>query len=176
MRKSMPANRGFTLIELLMVIAIIGMLASIIVGSLNYARVRARDIKRITEVQNVQTALQLYFESNGKYPPLELFAASKSLISPVVYMTEPKESGGVAQTYYKAYKKNGSVSSSDECTNTSDTCVYYHLGVDLELDASFNQVLNGDADKVGSYINGSDVVGCTEDSEPNRYCYDLVSQ
>ena len=173
MRQRVHASQGFTLIELLMVIAIIGMLASIIVGSLNYARTRARDIKRITEVQNVQTALQLYFESNGNYPPLGLFATSKSLINPVVFMNEPKESSGVAPTYYKSYKKNGSVSAADECTQINDKCVYYHLGVDLELDGSFNQVLNSDADRSGSYINGLDSAGCED--EPARHCYDLTS-
>ena len=61
-------NSGFTLIELLVVIAIIGLLSSIILASLNSARVKARDAKRITSIRQLQTALELYFDSNGSYP------------------------------------------------------------------------------------------------------------
>ena len=59
---------GFTLIELLVVIAIIGILASIVVASLNSARMKARDAKRIAEVQQIQTALALYYDTYGQYP------------------------------------------------------------------------------------------------------------
>jgi prepilin-type N-terminal cleavage/methylation domain-containing protein len=60
--------RGFTLVELLVVIAIIGILASIVVVSLNNARVRARDTKRIGEVGQLQIALEGYFNDLGSYP------------------------------------------------------------------------------------------------------------
>ncbi len=61
--------RGFTLIELLVVIAIIGILASVILASLNSARSRARDAKRISDMQQIETALELYYNNHGDYPP-----------------------------------------------------------------------------------------------------------
>lgn len=51
---------GFTLIELLVVISIIGVLASVIVGSLADARAAARDAKRKGDLYQLRTALLLW--------------------------------------------------------------------------------------------------------------------
>jgi len=61
-------KKGFTLIELLVVIAIIGLLATLSILALNQARARARDAKRIADVRQMQTALELYYNEVGDYP------------------------------------------------------------------------------------------------------------
>ncbi len=61
-------TRGFTLIELLVVIAIIGVLSSVVLASLNTARIKARDTKRIADMNQLQLALELYHNANNAYP------------------------------------------------------------------------------------------------------------
>lgn len=65
------APRGFTLIELLVVIAIIGILSSVVLASLNAARAKARDAARITQVQQIAKAIELYYLDNGYYPRIQ---------------------------------------------------------------------------------------------------------
>ena len=61
-------KKGFTLIELLVVIAIIGILSSVVLASLNGARIKSRDVKRKEDMVQVRTALELYYNDNGSYP------------------------------------------------------------------------------------------------------------
>jgi prepilin-type N-terminal cleavage/methylation domain-containing protein len=61
-------KRGFTLIELLVVIAIIGLLSSVILASLNSARIKGRDARRISDMEEIKTALELYYSDHTGYP------------------------------------------------------------------------------------------------------------
>lgn len=64
----MKDQKGFTLVELLVVIAIIGLLSTLAVVSLGSARTKARDARRISDIRQIQTALELYFATNSQYP------------------------------------------------------------------------------------------------------------
>ena len=64
----MKKQRGFTLVELLVVIAIIGLLSTLAVVALGSARSKARDARRVSDIKQIQTGLELYFADQGLYP------------------------------------------------------------------------------------------------------------
>ncbi len=79
--------RGFTLIELLVVIAIIGLLSSVVFASLNTAREKGRDARRIQDLNQIRTALNLWAaDHGGNYPvagnPSGYTGGSYSLYTP----------------------------------------------------------------------------------------------
>lgn len=61
-------KKAFTLIELLVVIAIIGLLSTMAVVALSGARKKSRDAKRVSDIKQIQTALELYYFDLGAYP------------------------------------------------------------------------------------------------------------
>jgi prepilin-type N-terminal cleavage/methylation domain-containing protein len=61
-------KKGFTLIELLVVIAIIALLSSVVLASLTSARMKSRDARRTSDLKQIQTALELFYDSKGRYP------------------------------------------------------------------------------------------------------------
>ncbi len=84
----LSTKSGFTLIELLVVIAIIGILATLTILSLNSAKQKARDATRLSDIRQMQTALELYYNDAGGYPTQ--ITPGQSLVSPtsgVTYMT-----------------------------------------------------------------------------------------
>lgn len=68
MKFSYKSKSGFTLIELLVVISIIGLLSSVVLASLNSARAKSRDAVRRSDLNQLRTALELYYDNHGNYP------------------------------------------------------------------------------------------------------------
>lgn len=82
-------SRGFTLIELLIVIAIIGILASIVLVSMGGARSKARDAQRQSDTRQVVTAQEMYYGDNGSYFATGTTAAATSTLVEVTgYLDE----------------------------------------------------------------------------------------
>lgn len=159
-------KKGFTLIELLVVIAIIGILSSIVIASLNNARKKSRDARRVADIKQVQLALEMYFDTNRAYP-LTLGA----LVTGGHIASEPKDPIGVGVVYAYAY-------------SPAANPTYYHLGASLE--ESTNLSLSSDKDcnsggitcPAGVVYNGvpfpgDDGAKCLAAHAGNS-CYDVV--
>ncbi|MDD5165695.1 MAG: type II secretion system protein [Candidatus Pacebacteria bacterium] len=65
------SQRGFTLIELLIVISIIAILTGIIITSLTSSKIKSRDAQRVSDINQIQLALEQYFDRCGQYPAVD---------------------------------------------------------------------------------------------------------
>ncbi|MDD5072018.1 MAG: type II secretion system protein [Patescibacteria group bacterium] len=114
----MRKQRGFTLIELLVVIAIIGLLSTLAVVALNNARQKSRDAKRVSDIKQVQTALELYYNDANSYPTAGavVFGTGSISYSGTTYMAvlpsnpSPRNDGSCPDANY-VYTQDGSGSS-----------------------------------------------------------------
>lgn len=75
------SQKGFTLVELLIVIAIIGILSTLLVANFIGVRQRSKDSQRKADLRQMQSALELYRSDQGSYPTTIPNCPSGSAIS-----------------------------------------------------------------------------------------------
>ena len=146
---------GFTLIELLVVIAIIGVLSSIVLASLNSARRKSRDARRITDIKQIQLALELYFDSQTPTPgyPFALANTPGNCTAAVAYGLE-----SLAPNYIPQIPRDPQGGCYLYATPTaSGVQASYHLATTLEDSA--NAALTGDRDCDSTLAGGSGSCG-----------------
>lgn len=97
MKKSVPNKkflRAIMLVELIIIIAVISILAIVVLAQFNKrGAARGRDAKRVSELNSIRTALQMYYMDHGKYP----------------VSTTPKEDWCAIEGEIKIKKKDGSI-------------------------------------------------------------------
>jgi prepilin-type N-terminal cleavage/methylation domain-containing protein len=71
-------QKGFTLIEVLLVVSIITFIGSILVVQLHRAQQRGRDAKRVLDIKQIDSAIQLYVQDKGHAPYLGVWNCSAS--------------------------------------------------------------------------------------------------
>jgi len=146
----MKKNKGFTLIEILIVIAIIGLLASVVLVGLGSFRARGRDARRIADLRSVQNSLELYYVKNNNYPAVNNWtdlgtALIGASIGVTIVPNDPLSAS--AQNYSYQYGYSGDKQS-------------YVLSAQLE-DAN-NSALKDDINGTVYGINCADPVYCVQ--------------
>ncbi len=146
-------GKGFTLIELMVVIAIIGILASIITVSLASSRAKARDAKRISDIRTIQLALEEYYNDNGTYPTA--IYGSPSPIANYLPNTplDPKDNS--TQYKYNAWNAANTI----PCGSAPNLPIGYHLGAALEDPTNSGLTQDRDVKHVGICGGSTDFDG-----------------
>ncbi|HVX47843.1 MAG TPA: prepilin-type N-terminal cleavage/methylation domain-containing protein [Candidatus Saccharimonadales bacterium] len=99
-------NKGFTIVELLIVIVVIGILALLVITTYSGIQAKARNAKRQTDIQAIQTQLEAFFSQNGYYPDL-------------AQMNDPTWLG----QHMGSLDKNALVDPSSTCDPTKNGCL-----------------------------------------------------
>ncbi|MFA5936324.1 MAG: prepilin-type N-terminal cleavage/methylation domain-containing protein [Candidatus Paceibacterota bacterium] len=134
----MNFKKGFTLIELLVVVAIVGILSSVVLSSLNSARVKSRDSARISQLRQIKYALELYYNINGKYPTC--------LHTGTGCVTVLENTAGVIKNIPKDPKSGLAYTYAARGSGTN--CSSYHLGASLEDKTNKALLIGADATPV----------------------------
>ncbi|MDP2684011.1 MAG: prepilin-type N-terminal cleavage/methylation domain-containing protein [bacterium] len=143
-------KKGFTLIELLVVIAIIGLLSTLAVVALSSAREKARDSKRLSDLKQIQTALELYYTDNSAYPVSAGLQLGGADTSDCLDDTTAGFSGACAAAPTATYM--GLVPS--DPLNT-DTNVYTYTSVEFSNAYTITAVLEGEVGTLSDAITAS---------------------
>lgn len=160
-------KKGFTLIELLVVIAIIGILSSVVLASLSTARQKSRDAKRISDIGQVQLALELFFDANQSYATTGLGIAGLYNAKFLPQVPLPPSGSAAAYIYYGT---DGVSPTAGNCT--TGPCVGYAVGIDLER--TDNSALTSDAGQTVSTLFYGESGGlCSANTAGADKCYDV---
>ena len=135
---------GFTLIELLVVIAIIGILSSVVLASLNSARKKSRDARRVADIGQIKLALELAFDKNSTYPTGNYDTAMATLKTDGLIPqapVDPLKTGSYVYTYCP-------ISATD-----------YHLSAVLEENNTTGPLASDADSALQTCTTGTDVAG-----------------
>jgi prepilin-type N-terminal cleavage/methylation domain-containing protein len=112
----MKQRLGFTLIEMMVVIAIVGILSSLVLIGLGPVQQRGRDARRLSDLRQVQTGLELYYSKNGSYPSADTWAKLQqdlagAAIGVSKLPTDPRSAGDLNSANQYKYAADSSQSS-----------------------------------------------------------------
>lgn len=143
------SQRGFTLIELLMVIAIIGLLASITLTSVATVRDKARDTRRVTDVKQLAGAVELYRLANGTYPvatvpTLAIPGVSPTYVSSIPAAPSPPAKNCTSTQNQYLYQSDGTNYGIQFCIGGSVGSIGSGVGVVSDKGAGLRYDVNGD--------------------------------
>jgi prepilin-type N-terminal cleavage/methylation domain-containing protein len=96
-------RKGFTLVEVLVTVAIVIILTAIILAALDAIRAKGRDARRISDIKQIQGAIENYFSSCYRFPSqlsdLEASAGCPNYTPALSSLPEDIQSGGEYRYY-----------------------------------------------------------------------------
>lgn len=121
--KAIKEKAGFTLVEVLVVVAIIGIMATLMIISYNSSLKKSRDSRRLADAESIKLACVMYADKNNAYPAgtvdsnawgtlqtallpyIDLSKIDDPLPSDYAYSYAPDIDKGCVITYYSEISK-----------------------------------------------------------------------
>jgi len=106
---------GFTFIEIMVVILIIAIIATIVAAAIQYVRITSRDTRRISDINQIRSALNLYYSKYSQYPtaitPGQSFQVNGiTYLSAVPSNPLPRTDNGCANKEYEYTQTSAGIS------------------------------------------------------------------
>ncbi len=141
-------KKGFTLLELLVVVAIIGILTSIVIVSLTASKAKGIDGGIQSELVHARNQIELYYAANGNYgtayftfPPVTNYGRCGRLVNS--FLDTSNANGAIAASAAKTASildNAGKLSNGTDLTNTNcvSTASTWAISVPLKTDSSYS--------------------------------------
>ena len=138
-------SKGFTIVELLIVIVVIAILATLVIVTFTGIQQKARDSKRQTDINALNSHLAAFYASSGYYPTItdlktpSWISSNMSGFDPTA-LTDPKGStisgsAPVTGTYAYSYVTTGCTTTSP--SSVTNECTSFVLTAELEAGGTF---------------------------------------
>jgi general secretion pathway protein G len=137
--RSLKLQKGFTIVELLIVIVVIGILATLVIVTFTGIQQKARNTKRQTDVNALNSHVEAFYAQNGYYPTLAHMndATWRGTNIKGLDPSALKDPKGSAQTLVAApaassYAYAVTTDTNGDCSADETTCAKFTLTATLE--------------------------------------------
>ena len=143
-------SKGFTIVELLIVIVVIAILATLVIVTFTGIQQKARDSKRETDIDALDSHLEAFYADNGYYPTWDdlntpSWVASNMKGFDPSALTDPKGNGisdaqPATGTYAYTYDAQGCTTT--QPSSSTNGCTSFVLTAELEAGGTFAKSSN----------------------------------
>jgi len=149
--RSFKQQKGFTIVELLIVIVVIGILATLVIVTFTGIQQKARNTKRQTDINAINSHVEAFYAQNGYYPtrdhlndnPAGWRATNMKGLDSAA-LKDPKGSSETlaATASNTQYGYSVTTDTGGDCSTDETTCAKFTLTANLEGGGTYSKQSN----------------------------------
>jgi prepilin-type N-terminal cleavage/methylation domain-containing protein len=142
MKKALT-QRGFTLVEVIVAVAIVGILATVVLVTVQGGKDKSYDTQRVSDIEQLKLAIRIYRDVESEYPEGDLDQDALNVLLGDYLggeVVDPLTSQGASYGY------------SEVSTNCDDHTILYTTHMQQESKSNWDDLCTGEAPGVNSYV------------------------